>query len=389
MKWWLISLFLATYIYGYEKAVIRVPVADMLLPYAGNKNVYNELPCMGEQGFLGCPRVHQCLFNETVTVVQTCGDEVQVAVPSTFYGYNELTGEPLSLFWTLRTNIALYKDLEQQQAIPTSIDYTNISSLINEEVITLVVPWTDPVTDTRYSVGTRFVRQAHLDNDSTYGIVILHHKNQVVTTSVPRHQALVCSQRNKQDASRLFITLLETWLSYAKKQEGHIPYVWGGSSFIEVYQDDFIVEKRWHKDAMVICWLYENKKKPYTGFDCSELVLRAAQIAGLPYFYKNSSLASRGLPILKVDECIEPGDIIWVPGHLMIISDIRYNKLIEAAGYHKQYGDVHCLPLDAVFDGITTMKQLADAFHNKKALSIKNKHGKIIETHQQWSILKI
>ena len=91
-------------------------------------------------------------------------------------------------------------------------------------------------------------------------------------------------------------------------------------------------------------------QRPLAGFDCSasytlcgtncwDAVLLLKLLA--TYFL---------LALLKKGEALEEGDLIWYNGHVMIVSDVKKNRLIEAAGYESGWGKVHEIALDKVFN---------------------------------------
>ena len=54
--------------------------------------------------------------------------------------------------------------------------------------------------------------------------------------------------------------------------------------------------------------------------------------------------------LLKKGEALEEGDLIWYNGHVMIVSDIKKNRLLRHAGYESGWGKVHEIALDKVFN---------------------------------------
>lgn len=391
-------LFFLGSIINAEEAFIIVPVADMVLYPVDEKlhatDMYNALPCMGKQGFMGCGRVHQGLFNETVDILQYSGDEVQIALRNTFYGYHAITNKPLDVVWTLRSNIMTYEDLHSRNidinGIPCPIDYNNKNSLYSEDIVTLILPWYDPVTTTSYSIGTRFVRSKELDIDSAYSVNIIDVLNNKTATSLIPHTHAIVSLHLKSDAARnCVVNLIRTWIEYAKIEDRFIAYIWGGGSFINSYQEhDVLVGENCYKDKNVICW-NRSGPRPYTGFDCSTLILRACQIAGIPYFYKNSTLAVQYIRPLCECEVIEEGDIIWLKGHLMIVGDCQTHEIIEAVGYHKGYGYLHSLPVSKIFGGISTLEDLKNAFIHSDPIALLDRSGLHFETYDKFAILKL
>lgn len=57
------------------------------------------------------------------------------------------------------------------------------------------------------------------------------------------------------------------------------------------------------------------------GYDCSGLVLRAVQLAGIRYFCTNTTTARLALQDLLAHEALEVGDLILIYGRVMIVSD--------------------------------------------------------------------
>ncbi|MBY0109650.1 MAG: C40 family peptidase [Candidatus Babeliaceae bacterium] len=99
-----------------------------------------------------------------------------------------------------------------------------------------------------------------------------------------------------------------------------IPYVWGGSSFLEPYQQGCF----YTKDGV---WHRQGKNDPYTGYDCSEFIMRMAKIVGINFPWKTTTSIQHGLAQFTSKDILQAGDIIWVEGHTMIISDIEMKLL--------------------------------------------------------------
>ncbi|MGB8367272.1 MAG: hypothetical protein WCD44_02830, partial [Candidatus Babeliales bacterium] len=137
----------------------------------------------------------------------------------------------------------------------------------------------------------------------------------------------------------------------------YIPYVWGGFSFTSTKK--------------ISSFSLKNEKivSPKTGFDCAGIIARSAQICNIPYFYKNTTTIKQFLsPITHINNLM-PGDIIWIPGHVMVIADLKNNTLIEARGYNHGYGKIHEIPLSEEFKGISTYKELFNIYQNKKTIT--------------------
>jgi len=130
-------------------------------------------------------------------------------------------------------------------------------------------------------------------------------------------------------------------------------------------------------------------ESPKTGLDCSGMIARAAQICGIPYFYKNTTIIERFLtPLAKGNKPI-PGDIIWIPGHVMVVADFINNTLIEVRGYKHGYSKIHEIPLNEEFKGINTYHDLTNAYHNNKAIIRLDSSGNERETITSLKLLQL
>ena len=119
------------------------------------------------------------------------------------------------------------------------------------------------------------------------------------------------------------------------------------------------------------------------------MIARAAQMCEIPYFCKNTTTIERCLTPLSKDNKPIPGDIIWIPGHVMVIADLANNTLIEARGYKHGYGKVHEIPLNEEFKGINTYHDLINAYHNNKAIIRLDRNGNEQETIINLKLLQL
>lgn len=123
--------------------------------------------------------------------------------------------------------------------------------------------------------------------------------------------------------------------------------------------------------------------------DCSCLVLRAAQIAGLPYYFKNTTTLVKNLNDVPENESLEEGDLIWFPGHVMIISDLEKHELVDAVSYSSGHGILRSTPLAGFFEGITTYDQLRSVGKEKGKLNLLNKERAVYKTVDQFRLLRM
>ena len=179
--------------------------------------------------------------------------------------------------------------------------------------------------------------------------------------------------------------MLKCW---AHQKDSFIPYVWGGTSFINTIDTPFREITNKIDNHYYSYFEFDNvQTHQKSGFDCSDIISRAAQICNIPYFYKNTTTIGQNLQPLQPHDTLINGDLILIKGHVMVISDIDKNLLIEARSYGHGYGKVHEIELHKVFDSIETYKDLCEAFFSKKELKRKDIHGNIRDTFKDWKIL--
>ena len=378
------------------KALVRVPVADASAMQIGDctKQVvsyYKNLAYAPDEGAYACTRIHQLLFNEVVTILQELPHgEVLVKTTGSFY-MGRFSKKKRSTFWMLKKDLISLSQLPQKfhTHIPLSVDYTKKVKNYSQDVLTLTAPWYDKRTKTTYSVGTRFCRVPENDTDSIYGISLIDVKTKRVRySSIAKRKALVTYYRTFIRARRVFMSLLRRW---AHPPTGVIPYVYGGCSYtVPCPSKKYtrIYGKKCGKQASY--WERPDcQGAPRSGFDCSNMILRAAQMAGMPYYYKNTLALINSLRPLKRGEALEEGDLIWYSGHVLIVSDIKKNLIIEAIGYDSGYGRVHEAPIHRIFRGIKNFEQLKRAHHARNFTRRLYNTGKPWRSVHQLRIFKL
>lgn len=347
-------------------AVVKHPVIDLNNSFPARKT----LPASPE--IKGCPRAHQALFNE-LTECQKCQDDnIQITFSEIIYGYDEQTKTVRNTFWAYSSDLVPLSKLPDAMvnSIPPAL-------YAYSPTIVLTYPWN------YYSVGTRFVHVCEQDTPTSFAI--LHPNFESNTTYldfVPRTDALEEALKTPAQARTLFVTLINDLVARVHKaNSGIIPYVWGGSSFVQTYQDAF-----YQQDGV---WQRIGKNDPYSGYDCSEFIMRMAKIAGISFPWKTSTAIERGLKKLSSDCPLENGDIIWVPGHVMIVSDIEKNELIEARSYSVGYGCVHRMSLQDCFENIQSYAHLLENYYQNIPVKFKNKQGIPLEKVYSLKFLKL
>lgn len=367
-----------------------VPVADLLLKPITSRSekscTYAHIAASPEKGQYACPRAHQGLFNERVEILQEVGDEVQIAISNCFYE-TPFSLEKQHFFWTLRSSIITDKELEKiglsHDIFPEPICFDKV--LPTDDVVTLLLPWHDTATGLIYSVGTRFKRYAAYDTPEGFGVIWYdQHTAHIRCATVPAgmstagYHTLSLDERQK-----IFVHILRLWVHHNKPQEA-IAYVWGGTSWTRSCSDTFSLVHGEQFGQPVAFWIRPDLLSPCSGFDCSGLILRAAQIAGLPYFFKNTTTILHYLRPRSTRERLEEGDLIWCPGHVMVVSNLKDNLVIEARGYASGHGSVQEAKLEDRFQEIQSYDQLVEACRRHQVLT--SQHGR---EPRRYQLLKL
>lgn len=356
-------------------AVIINPVADAFENYLDNHD-FDYAP---EDNKRLCLRFHQLLFNEVIKVIKEVNNQVYCKFDSLFY-FDKKNNLKNSL-WINKSDLIYLKDIKKDSldAVPKPYKYNN--KVYKDNILTLIEPFYDIITKKHYSAGTRFVR-AGKDNKNFYSIFLLDNNLNKIISYVNKDLAIV----EYKNSINIFLKVLH---NFSNNKSKIIPYLWGGCSYIDRFKDnDFYLKKLDSFGNKV--WSRNNLKNSVkTGFECSSLILRAAQIAGMPYFAKNSKAIRKSLKPLKLNQKLENGDILWYKGHVLIISNIDKNLIMESVGYQLSYGKLHEVKLNKVFKNINNYKELLNLYFKNNKLIRLNKFGKVTKIIPKFLILKI
>jgi hypothetical protein len=364
------------------RAVIVTPVADLLGCYAEDigqdYSVYFALPYSPEIGRFSCVRIHQALFNEVVEVEEERDQECKIRHNGAWYAKgNTLCNE----FYTLR-NFLIPLDETLEKTVPSMFDKNQAQGTYLNHTVALVDSFTTmlPEGPITFSAGTRF--KIYENCEDCYVVYCLHS-----VIKIPKALCLIhLLHESHEDRIDKFVSVLKLWASHPKE---FVPYVWGGTSKLHGIEEGSPFELI--QDQTKSFWRYPSHD--YTtksGMDCSSMILRAAQIANLPYFYKNTTTCEMYLhDFTSYGFEIQRGDIIWFKGHVIVISDVEKNTCIEARGYSSGFGRVHEIDLKNLFDEINTVDDLKDAFINNKKLILLDKSGQKSKVIEVFKILKL
>lgn len=378
-----------------NKAVVIVPVADITtksIAYLDSKNsaqsVYNKFSISPETGPNSCLRAHQILFNEVVTILQETDEEVEFSLDNVFYD-NEAKSR-INTFWTLKRNLKRLTDLQENlDSIPSVYgNFQKVKTYITNNIITLKKPWQDPNSQMIYSAGTRFVLYTNQSNKESYETKILNSEsNQTEKVFIDKSYACNLIKFPYLEKISNFLQVLHDWSTTS--QAAVIPYVWGGRSFISTCEQRNFKLATSDENSKVTYWVRPLDRQPYTGMDCSGLILRAAQICGLPYFYNNTTTLANRLRLLAPTEEIKDGDLIFFPGHVIIVSSIKSNEFIHTAGYSQQHGCLKICTLNSFFEKINTYQDFQHAYANNMSIGLLNVRGQKIKDLTGYKVLRI
>lgn len=343
-------------------AIVTVPVADALgAPVTNPLQVahlyHTKLYAYGPK----TPhifRIHQILYNEPVTIIKKYKNQHLISVKNSVF-FDHL-GKKNNLMWVASTSVTPLSEIEADfyYAIPTTTE---------RPTGVLVNPIIDQETSTIYSAGTTCVCA-----DSPNTIFLYNHPTRTVkTVLVPsKNFRINVTHESLEHKKKLFVTLAREWA--APTTAGYIPYVWGGCSYTQRVSGDFInIPDGYH-------WNTIHKEPVCGGCDCAGLVLRLAHTAGIPYICKNSATVQKLLKKITQYPDIQEGDLLWLPGHVMIISNLQDNTLVEARHYTQGYGRVHEIHVSEAFEGIKTFQDLMQAQNSTRLVQRRHCDGSLL-----------
>jgi cell wall-associated NlpC family hydrolase len=380
--------------------VVITPVIDGLGTGprdAFDQKRYQNLPYSGPQRLSNHPweRSHQLLFNQRVKLLKEKEKEAYVSVPNLlFKGSKNAKFSPLKV-WVQKKHIVPLATLEER-GIDTQA-FPEVDLKKNKELVaTLISPHKFHNRKELFSAGTRFkvasVRwgkvQVYVFNPQSLRVE--------VNELSPGTFVLNDGSNSKQQISK-FLSILDYW---AHPGNGFIPYVLGGSSFTNtISSNQFLTlpikDARGNivKDGSRPAYKYERKPLKMglkSGFDCSTLIYNAALASGIPYYCKNTTAIANTLKKLEKKDTLEAGDIIWIPGHVMVVTEASKGlSIIQARGYSSKQGKVYKASAEELFTQVKNPKDLIKLYHQKKPLVLKNSKGKAGSVYKNWQIFKL
>ncbi len=377
-SFFLITHFLHTQNYPYI-AFCRTPVADLF----GNIPTLTAIGQPWDEENLATiyPRVSQLIFNEQVTVKDKRGKYSLVSIFHWFYTPRD-SNHIITDYW-VETESLTHLSKKEQPYIPSPISFKT-EHLYDSSVVTLQYPYViDGVT---YSAGTRFKRADRKIKDDTISVKIYNKKTPTaIPESFLQHKKLTTSQEKRD----LFLTLVKEWTS---SSESFFPYVLGGASITHAHPNNEMFTSQIIKVQEIEKFFFyrplHNESLPQ-GIDCSHLITRAAHIAQIPLFARNTTTFLKTSPSIPKNYTLQNGDFLVWKGHCCIVADVEKNLVIEARGYASGYGKVQQLPLSKIFKNVKTYKELLKKYYKKEKLYRIDKHRNIIQEIDTFLIVQL
>lgn len=354
-----------------------VPVADLLggpindfFSTKPTEKAYQQLPYAEKTGHFSSPRIAQLLFNQPVIIKEERKAEVKIEVP--YLKYANKNSFHWS-YWTLKSNIQLLSSKNKKY-----LPLTGAKNFTLKESCTL--------KGITYSAGTHFVIAKEYKN--TYSVFVYNpKKNTFELVKIKKNLGIHAPVKFK-DKQKLFVDICKEW---ANKKNYFIPYVFGGLSVNTPLKKTnyFTKEVHFTKKKPSIFYERPGNKKVKEGLDCARMILRAAQMSGLPLKAINTTALRKTLQPLKKHEAVENGDILIWKGHVAMISDVKKGLIVEARSYDSDYGQIHEIPYSQQLKDITSTQKLVDAHFAKPRITRLNKDGKKSHFIYDLEILKL
>ncbi|NBQ17386.1 hypothetical protein EBU24_03650, partial [bacterium] len=330
----MIILFLPSFLWASHfnpNAFCKVPVADLVsFPLINNKNStftsYANIPCLGFSKKSVIPRLGQLLLHELVEIIEEKGQEVRVKISNRYYAQHG-NHPVLEGFWMHKSCLQELDELSlhEQKKVPLPLDYRNRNAF-QENTLVLKEPWTHikeslfSSRSTTYSAGTRFVKAIHeLETSDNYLIYLFNAtKKRFEIQEIPTHFCLEENDDYLPEKRRtIFVHIIRHWAH--RHNQKAFAYALGGSSLVEeVSPNNFKLEKIGPQQKLFFVrthdhYYYANSSTHHatqTGIDCSNLITRAAQIAGIAYYAGNTTTISHELQAFTKNDVLENGDIV-------------------------------------------------------------------------------
>ena len=368
------------------RAFCHVPVADLFTYIPRYKHI--EEPWDTKKSSSLYPRASQLLYNEQVIVTEEQNNYSHINIFHWFY-IPAKKKDPVTDYWVLSSTLTRINNYDKklQSCIPEPISFKD-SQLYYKNVVTLKYPYTHK--DTTYSAGTRFVKAADQHKKSSTLVKIYNQSTQKCTTEdIPSSYLLDKKIDTNESKRSLFLSLLESW---TETETECFPYVLGGASVTSRHShNEKISSKIINIDGTKNVFYYRPLQKATIpmGIDCSHLITRAAHIAQIPIFARNTTTFIRTYSRISQDYRLQNGDLIIWSGHCCIVADTENNLAIESRGYTSGYGKIQKIILSSLFKNVDTYKELLKKYYMHQPLHRIDKEGKVTQKIDDFSIIPL
>ncbi len=323
-----------------EYAWISVPVADLFNSHNGQET---ELASCKKAAL--CTRINQALFNECYRIEKKGERRSAISIPWAVYGY-EADGKPQNSYWIDNEN---FETVSPEK--PTNF---LIPTLHRPKTVTLLQPFTD-AQGNKFSLGTEFVT-------NKAGQIIYQSPTTKKITRIDL-TTLKTTPYRASGSRKQFINLLTQFVDEHNKQNKTIAYVWGGSSFTHAYSSAYT------QDANGFYRTDRTSQQPLSGYDCSNLLLRFTHIAQVPYIFKTTAMLEKYGKPLRNQDSLQEGDLIWLQGHVVIITSLKHHLVTESCGYDLGVGKVRTIKLNKLLQDINTWTDLVHAYKKQRIVT--------------------
>lgn len=371
--------------------VVEYPLGGLYGTPDEVNHAYKNIPISWgphEQDKQVCPRTHQLLLHDIVTILDETPCEAFIQLDACYVLDAENHKQSLT-GWVLKNHLKDLNELDSKKT-PALISWTNSNiDRANVKTVTLFTSFGDK-SGTIYCAGTRFILN-RLVNMNFEVFAYSESNNDFILIEVPQSSCVFETfYYSPEEKRNHFCRLLNIWTSIPGNC---IPLVWGGASVGVVCDpNNFSLQTLTNAEGETrYAWTRSSKMvaNVYTGVDASGVILRAAHIMGIPYFCRNSKTAAQFLTQLSPKDYPQTGDIIWLPGSLLVINDLNKNTLITTMSYTSGYGALVELPLSKVFKDIMTYQQLSHAYRSGNSLTLLNKDGSQARTVEEFKVLRM
>ncbi|NGX31350.1 MAG: hypothetical protein K940chlam8_00717 [Chlamydiae bacterium] len=370
-------------------AIVIVPFSDVLgtSPIAQSQKYvtqrYQNLPCSTSQQSKW-DRAHQVLFQQIVIVKKENAHEVFIEIPHLLI-QKAPHQKPFNLQgWMKKTDLLFLDELSQNAlAFLPDIDHM-LTQDTKRPTLCLRQPYTLKETKLTLSAATHLIIAKEFKTNYLCYVIDSTKKGFSVAI-IPKSIALISPKNDRKKQLEIFHQLIKLW---AHPKDGFIPYVLGGSSITTFQKSGF--NKKTLKTKEKVTHVYDRtfKTPVKSGLDCSTLIYLAARCARLPYFAKNTTTAFYQLNRVNQATPVKKGDVIFIPGHVMVISSVEPLRIIQSRGYSSGVGHVtENLAQDFLYN-IKTVNDLKNAFLKNKPLVYKNSKGKAGKSYKRWQLLQ-